>query len=563
MDNNNGWFRLGQEKIQREGGRQNEQIRRNQSQSPPPWAYRSSQPMATETPRTNATPAETGSPDASRSNADQSGQPAAAETPRTNVTPAETGSPGASRSNTDQSGQPAAAETPRLNAAPAEAGTPDVSHSQTVGVRGPVLVQDTALHETLETFVFSTTLPRRIHTKGYGAFGYFRTTHSMKEYTKAEFLQMPGQQVPVAVRFSLASSNLGTPDTLRNVRGFSTRFYTNGGIFDLLCNHLPVFFVRDAIRVPEVIGHLSPSSVNNLADPEQFWSLFAKYPETTNMLVWFFSDLGTIKSLRHIRGYSVSTYVWLNAQGVRRYVKYIWIPMAGQEFIDRQEAQQLACKDPNIAGRDLYDSIAEGNPVEYELRVQLMDPEDAKTLPFDPLDDTKLWDEAKYPSLPVGRMVLNRNPDNYAEQVDKLAFNPANLLPGLEFSDDKILQGRTFIYSDAQRHRLGPDYRNIPVNKQQGWSPASMVSSGEGRQIAGEIMRAEIPNPDDFTQAGQRYEAFSAAEKRNLADNIASELVAAQPETQQAVLRNVEQASPALAEAIRTQMSLYPQTTGQ
>ena len=516
MENNNGWFRLAQEKA---ADSQNGRINYNQPQSPSPGAYTNGKPMS----RTNAATANTGSLDAIHLNEDEGSKPMAAETSRPRVMPTEIESS-------------------------------DVSHSQTVGVRGPVLLQDTALHETLETFVFSTTLPRRIHTKGYGAFGYFRTTHSMKEYTKAEFLQTPGQQVPVAVRFSLASSNLGTPDTLRNVRGFSTRFYTDEGIFDLLCNHLPVFFVRDAIRVPDVISRLSPSPVNNLADPERFWSLFAQYPETTNMLVWFFSDLGTVKSLRHIRGYSVSTYVWRNAQGVRRYVKYTWIPMAGQEFIDREEAQRLACTDPNIAGRDLYDSIAEGKAVEYELRVQLMDPADAKTLPFDPLDDTKLWDEGQYPSLPVGRMVLNRNPDDYAEQVDKLAFNPANLLPGLEFSDDKILQGRTFIYSDAQRHRLGPNYRNIPVNKQSGWTPSSMVSSGDGRHIAGEIMRAEIPNPDNFTQAGQRYESFSAVEKRNLADNIALELVEAQPDTQRAVLRNVEQASPALAEAIRNQM---------
>ena len=433
----------------------------------------------------------------------------------------------------------------------------DVSHSQTVGVRGPVLVQDTVLHETLETFVFSTTLPRRLHTKGYGAFGYFYTTHSMKEYTKAGFLQTPNQQVPVAVRFSLAASNQGTPDTSRNVRGFSTKFYTEEGIFDLVCNNLPIFFIRDAIRVPDIISHLSPSPVNNLPDPERLWSLFAEYPEATNMLIWFFSDLGTVKSLRHIEGHSVSTYVWQNAEGVRRYVKYTWLPMAGAECIDRQEAQWLACQDPNISGRDLYDSIAKGNAVEYELYVQLMNPEDAKLLPFDPLDDTKVWDETLYPLLPVGRMVLNRNPEDYAEQVEKLAFNPANLLPGLEFSDDKILQGRSFIYSDAQRHRLGPNYRNIPVNRQPGWTPDSMVSSGNGRYVAGEIMRAEIPDPDDFTQATQKYESFSAAEKKNLADNIASGLVDAQPDTQRIVLWHLEKVSPELAETVRNQMPLY------
>lgn len=452
-----------------------------------------------------------------------------------------------------------AAPCPNVN--PAKTEDPeDISHSQTVGVRGPVLVQDTVLHETLETFVFSTMPPRRIHTKGYGAFGYFYTTHSMKEYTKAGFLQTPNQQVPVAVRFSLAASNKGTPDTSRNVRGFSTRFYTNEGFFDLLCNHLPVFFVRDAIRVPDVISHLSPSPENNLADPERLWSMFAKYPEATNMLIWFFSDLGTVKSLRHIPGYSVSTYVWRNAQGVRHYVKYHWRPMAGREYIDQQEAQWLACQDPDIAGRDLYDSIAQGKAVEYELCVQLMNPEDEKILPFDPLDDTKVWDETLYPLLPVGRMVLNRNPENYAEEVEKLAFAPANLLPGLEFSDDKVLQGRTFIYSDAQRHRLGPDYRNIPINKQPDWTPASMVSSGNGRYVAGEIMRAEIPNPDDFTQASQKYESFSATEKNNLANNIASGLVDAQPNTQCIILWHLEQVSPVLAEMVRNQMLLYANT---
>ncbi len=228
------------------------------------------------------------------------------------------------------------AGSPCSKVTPVKSRNSDVSHSQTVGVRGPVLIQDTVLHESLEEFVFSTTLPRRIHTKGYGAFGYFCTTHSMKEYTKAGFLQTPNQQVPVAVRFSLASSNLGTPDTLRNVRGFSTRFYTEEGFFDLLCNHLPVFFVRDAIDVPDVISRLSPSPVNNLPDPERLWSLFAKYPEATNMMMWFFSDLGTVKSLRHIKGYSVNTYVWQNAQGVRRYVKYHWFPAAGAQHIDQR-----------------------------------------------------------------------------------------------------------------------------------------------------------------------------------------------------------------------------------
>lgn len=495
MYSNNGWFQSDKENTQNTLGRKNEQGNQNQSKSNFPGSYNDSRQMA--------------------------------------------------------------ATAPCPNTSPKMIDEQNISHSQTVGVRGPVLIQDTALHETLETFVFSTTRGRRIHTKGYGAFGYFYTTHSMREYTKAKFLQIPNQQVPVAVRFSLASSNQGTPDTLRNVRGFSTKFYTDEGIFDLICNHLPIFFVRDAIHIPDVISRLSPSLVNNLTDPDQLWSLFAKYPEATNMLIWFFSDLGTVKSFRHIPGYSVSTYVWRNEQGIRRYVKYHWIPMAGTQYINQQEAQWLACQDPDIAGRDLYDTIAKGKTVEYELRVQLMNPEDENKLPFDPLDDTKVWSENRYPLLPVGRMVLNRNPENFADQVEKLAFAPSNLLPGLEFSDDKVLQGRSFIYPDAQRHRLGPDFRNIPINRQQNWSPADMVSSGNGRYVAGEIMRAEIPNPDNFTQASQKYESFSASEKKNLSDNIASGLVDAKPNTQLIVLSHLEQVSPALSEMVRNQMLSY------
>ncbi|HZJ76460.1 MAG TPA: catalase, partial [Oscillospiraceae bacterium] len=395
------------------------------------------------------------------------------------------------------------------NLSPTYTKNTNVLHSQTIGTRGPGLLQDTVLHETLESFAFSTTLKRVVHTKGYGAFGYFRTTRSMKEYTEAGFLQKTDNQVPVVVRFSLAASNFGTPDTSRNLRGFTTRFYTDEGNFDLLCNHIPVFFVRDAINVPDTISHLAPSPVNNLADPNNFWSLFAKYLEATNILIWLFSDLGTVKSFRHIRASSVSTYVWKNEKNVRRYVKYHWIPMAGEQYINQQEADELACKNPDIAGQDLYDSIAEGKLIEYELCVQIMNPEDEQKLLFDPLDDTKVWDETQYPLLPVGRMILNRNPENYSEQVEKLAFAPANLVPGLEFSDDKMLQGRSFIYSDAQRHRLGPGFRNIPINKQQNWSPKSMVSSGNGRHIAGEIMRSEISKPDNFTQAGQKYDSIS------------------------------------------------------
>ncbi len=430
-------------------------------------------------------------------------------------------------------------------------------YSQTVGDRGPVLSQDSVLHEKLEDFVHTKIIERQVHVKGFGAFGYFRTIHSMSEYTRLCFVQSPGQQVPVAVRFSFAVSNQGTPDTTRTARGFSTKFYTGSGVFDLLCNHLPVLFVRDGMRFPDAINAFSPSPVNNLADPNRLWGFIANAPEAIHFITRVFSDLGTLKSFRHMPGFSVNTYVWVNAEGVRRFVKYHWVPLAGEQYITRQEATMLAGTDPNVAGRDLYNTIAAGKTVEYDLYVQLMDPADTARLPFDPLDDTKVWDERQYPFIPVGRMVLNYNPDNFMEQVEKIAFSPSNLLDGVELSDDKILQGRANIYADAQRRRLGPDFRKIPVNYQQSWTPDSQVTSGCGRYIQGALVRSSIPNPDDFTQAGEFYRSLSAVEQDHLVDNLASDLASVSRPIQDVVLGYFHNASPELAERVAQQIRVY------
>ncbi len=430
-------------------------------------------------------------------------------------------------------------------------------HSQTVGKRGPVLIQDSILHETLDTFVHAKILERPVHVKGFGAFGTFQTTYSMKEYTKLSFLQTPGQQVPVMVRFSLAAGNKGTPDTSRNVRGFSTKFYTQDGIFDLLCNHIPVLFVRDGIRFPEAFTSLAPSPVNNLIDPQRFWKFVARAPEATHFVTWLYSDVGTIKSLRHIRGFGVNTYVWKNAGGVRRYVKYHWIPLAGEMYIDRHEATTIAGINPDAAGQDLYDAIAAGNPVQYELRVQLMDPQDESSLPYDPLDCTKVWDEQRYPPLPIGRLTLNRNPDNYLEQVEKAAFSPTNLLDGAELSDDKLLQARANIYWDSQRRRLGQNFRSIPVNRQENWSPDDQLTSGSGRHIEGQLVRSELSDPDNFTQAGQRYLSLSPDNQNHLVDNLAADLAVVSGDTQSIVLGYLHSASAELGQRVAVQITVY------
>ncbi|UUI41467.1 catalase [Oceanobacillus oncorhynchi] len=423
-------------------------------------------------------------------------------------------------------------------------------HSQTVGKDGPILEQDNILHETLETFIHEKIIERPLHVKGYGAFGYFETLNSMSKYTKLPFLQHAGQTVPVAVRFSLGASNKGTPDTSRNIRGFSTKFYTDDGIFDLICNDIPVFLLRDPMRFPESIKALSPSPKNNLMDPNSLWEFVARHPESTHFIVRLFSNQGTAKSFRRIPANSVSTYVWRNAEGKRHYIKYQWIPFEGVQFITSSEADKIAAANPDYSGEDLYNTIADGSLVEYGLYVQMMNPKDAGQLPFDPLDDTKVWDPKMFPFHPVGKMVLNRNPDDYMEQVEKLAFSPSNLLDGAELSDDKIVQGRANVYWDSQRYRIGPRFRDVPVNDQKHWKPSNLQTSGEGRYVEGELIRSDIVKQDDFTQAGEYYQSLSQTGKTQLVSNLVTGLTGVRRDLQAKAIEYFSLASPQLGERV-------------
>ena len=436
---------------------------------------------------------------------------------------------------------------------------PQYLHSQTVGENGPVLLQDTALHETLEKFVHEKTVERAVHAKGYGAFGTFAPYRCMRDVTALCFLQEPGQRVPVSVRYSLAAGSRGTPDTSRNIWGFCTKFYTKDGVFDLLCNHIPVFAVRDAIRYPEAIRALSPSPVHNMADPARLWDFVARTPEALHFITWLYSDVGTVKNLRCLRSYGVNTYVWRNVRGQPRYVKYHWVPAEGTEFITHQDAQHLMSIDPDCAGRGLYDTIAAGQPVEYELSVQLMEPEQAEKLDFDPLDDTKIWAGNEFPLIPVGRMTLDRNPENYAAEVEKIAFSPSNLLPGTELSADKMLQGRSFIYHDAQRRRLGPDYREIPINcgGNLECDSGNYVTSGADLTVEGGQVRKDLVKTSDFAQAGEYYWSLDDTGRDHLVDNLAEGLSRAKQDTRNTVLNHVWQADRDFAERLGARIKEY------
>lgn len=441
---------------------------------------------------------------------------------------------------------------------PLKCGNPKpTDHSQTVGPNGPVLLQDTILHETLETFVHEKIIERSVHTKGYGAFGYFTAYQSMKEYTKAAFLQHPNQTTNTFSRFSFAVSTKGTPDTLRNVRGFSTKFYNSCGNYDLLCNHIPVFLVRDAMKFPAAIKSLSPSAVNNLSSAVPFWCFVAMNPEATNFVTWLYSDLGTLDSFRDMKSYGVNTYVWVNACGLKHYVKYHWRPFYKEKTLTQQEAVILAGKNPDIAGQELYNTLANGHTFEYELCVQLMKIDDACALPYDPLDDTKLWCEDQYPLTRVGLLTLDQNVEDYKSQVEKSAFSPANLIDGIELSADKMLQGRSFAYWDAQRRRLDPDFRDIPVNFAKNFTTTSLVTSGEGDCLSGAAQRAAIEKGDHFTQAGEHYLSLCEEQQNHLIDNIASELYTAPTDIQSCVIHYFSLACPEFGKKVQESVHCY------
>jgi catalase len=410
--------------------------------------------------------------------------------------------------------------------------------SLTAGKNGPVLLQDVRLISKLTRFARERIPERVVFAKGTGAYGYFRVYMPMSDFTKAEFLQSPDKKTPVFVRFSTMTGSKGSADTLRDVRGFEAKFYTTDGNYDLISTSLPVFFIRDAIHFPELIHALKPSPSTNITEPERFWKYISETPEATHMTTWLFSDYGTVKSYRHMEGYSVNTYVWVNSEGKRNLVRYHWKPLLGVKCITRQEAEFLAGFDPDAAARDLCDSLENREVTEYELSVQLIPYEQQDQCDFDPLDATKLWPESKIPLLKIGKLTLNKATEDYFEEVEKSAFSPASTVPGIEFSFDRLLQGGLFISLDALRHRLGPDYEQIPVNRARFTVNSASLQDDLVPSIAvtGFIDRDDNKKGDDFTQAGERYRSMIPKEQDHLVNNIIDHLMFVDDKIQQKVV---------------------------
>lgn len=338
------------------------------------------------------------------------------------------------------------------------------------GDRGPTLIEDFHFREKLAHFDRERIPERVVHARGAGAHGYFQPYESMKEYTKAKFLQDPSVKTPVFVRFSTVVGFRGSADTVRDVRGFAVRFYTEEGNYDIVGNNIPVFFIQDAIKFPDLVHAIKPEPHNEMpqaaAAHDNFWDFISLMPESMHMIMWILSDRTLPRSYRMMQGFGIHTFRFVNEQGKARFVKFHWKPILGVHSMVWDEAQKAGGKDPDFHRRDLGDAIALGDYPEFELGVQIVEEEDELKFDFDILDSTKLIPEELVPVKPIGKMVLNRNPDNYFAETEQVAFQPANIVPGIDFSDDPLLQGRIFSYADTQVHRLGSaNYTDLPINR--------------------------------------------------------------------------------------------------
>lgn len=343
-------------------------------------------------------------------------------------------------------------------------------HSLKAGVRGPTLMEDFHFREKMTHFDHERIPERVVHARGYAAHGYFQVYEPMAEYTKAKFLQDPSVKTPVFVRFSTVAGSRGSGDTVRDVRGFATKFYTEEGNYDLVGNNIPVFFIQDAIKFPDLVHSFKPEPHNEIPQAstahDTFWDFVANNTESAHMVMWAMSDRAIPRSYRMMEGFGVHTFRFVNEQGKARFVKFHWKPVLGVHSLVWDEAQKLAGKDPDFHRKDLYEAIEMGNYPEYELGVQMIDEEDEFKFDFDVLDPTKIWPEELIPVKIIGKMTLDQNVTNVFAETEQVAFHPGHVVPGIDFSNDPLLQGRLFSYTDTQLTRLGgPNFHELPINR--------------------------------------------------------------------------------------------------
>ncbi|MFE6742413.1 catalase [Streptomyces tubercidicus] len=337
-------------------------------------------------------------------------------------------------------------------------------HSLTVSPDGPILLQDHYLIEKMAQFNRERVPERVVHAKGAGAYGFFQVTNDVSQFTRADLFQ-PGKTTEMLARFSTVAGEQGSPDTWRDPRGFALKFYTEDGNYDLVGNNTPVFFVRDTIKFQDFIRSQKRRPDNGMRDNDMQWDFWTLSPESAHQVTWLMGDRGIPKSYRHMNGYGSHTYMWVNAGGERFWIKYHFKTDQGIDFLTQEDADRIAGEDGDYHRRDLFEAIDGGNAPSWTLYVQVMPFADAPDYRFNPFDLTKVWPHGDYPLIEVGRMTLNKNPEDYFIHIEQAAFEPSNMVPGVGPSPDKMLLGRLFSYADTHRYRIGPNYAQLPPNR--------------------------------------------------------------------------------------------------
>ncbi|MGH8886263.1 MAG: catalase [Egibacteraceae bacterium] len=342
---------------------------------------------------------------------------------------------------------------------------PSDEHSLSAGEMGPLLLQDHYLIQKMAQFNRERVPERVVHAKGTGAHGYFEVTEDVTQWTKAAFLNQVGKRTPVFMRISTVAGELGSADTVRDPRGFSIKLYTEEGNYDLVGNNTPIFFIRDPQKFQDFIHSQKRLPDTGMRSNNMQWDFWSLSPESLHQVTFLMSDRGTPRTLRHMNGYGSHTFKWVNASGEAVWVKYHFKTEQGIDNFTDAEAKNMVAEDPDYHRRDLRETIASGQEAAWRLEMQIMPLEDAPTYRFNPFDLTKVWPHGDYPPITIGRLVLNRNPENFFAEVEQAAFEPANMVPGIEPSPDKMLQGRLFSYPDTHRHRIGVNYAQLPINR--------------------------------------------------------------------------------------------------
>jgi catalase len=443
-----------------------------------------------------------------------------------------------------------------------EAGAPvaDNQHSQTAGPNGPVLLQDHHLLEKLARFNRERIPERVVHAVGSGAYGTFEVTNpDLPRYTRAKLFSAVGKRTPLFLRFSTVAGSRGAADTARDPRGFAVKFYTEEGNWDLVGNNTPVFFLRDGIKFPDFIHSQKYDPFTNRQEADNVWDFFGHTPEATHQFTWLFGDRGIPATLRHTDGFGSHTYSFVNADGERHWVKFHFKTDQGIRCLTSEEAQAIGGKDPQHHQKDLYAALERGELPSWTLKVQLMPERDAATYRFNPFDLTKVWPYKDYPLITVGKLTLERAPDNYFAEVEQAAFDPSNFVPGIGPSPDRMLQARLFAYGDAHRYRLGINHTQLPVNAPKGVAGGARNYGRDGHMrfdsnggrarnyepnsyegprqsdapfghplplqgAAGTYAPVRHAEDDDFVQAGALFRLMPEDAKQRLVDNLAGSL---------------------------------------